>query len=169
MLTGPDLYCCGVALAAKEQALKSKVTRCPFGGKEAEQLEFLGVKLTACKCVPPDRFYAISIPSDLAAPTGYEPFRIPYRGMRPCGCFAALVCTEHALDVKYDGVTLRLLVEQEEMRQRTERTLGSFEPFTPAQRAAVSAHWSAELRKRVEASKESDRERVVLDRDPEDL
>lgn len=67
------------------------------------------------------------------------------------------------LDVKYDGVTLRLLLDQEQMRQRTERPRRSFEPFTPAQRSAVSAHWSAELRARVEASKDRERRRVVVD------
>lgn len=35
--------------------------------------------------------------------------------------------------------------------------------FTPAQRAAVSAHWSAELRAKVAASAECDRDRVLVD------
>lgn len=65
------------------------------------------------------------------------------------------------LDVEYDGVTLRLLLEQEEMRQLTERPRSQFEPFTLAQRAAISAHWSAELRARVDAAKQKEREQVV--------
>lgn len=67
------------------------------------------------------------------------------------------------MDALYDGVTLRLLVEQDEMRQRTERPLGQFEPLTPAQRAAVSAHWSQQLRARISAAKERERLRVRVD------
>jgi len=36
-------------------------------------------------------------------------------------------------------------------------------PLAPAQRAAVSAHWSAELRRKVAASDERDRNRVLVD------
>jgi len=69
------------------------------------------------------------------------------------------------LDHEIDGIRLRELVARDEL-QRRER---SGAKFTPAQRAAVSAHLSSELRKRVEASdreaKRRDRMQVVVDLD----
>lgn len=78
------------------------------------------------------------------------------------------------LDVEYDGVPLRLLIEQDEMRQRTERPRRRFEPFTAIQSAAVSVHWSAQLRAKVAASTaaevQRERGRVACDpREPIDL
>ena len=74
------------------------------------------------------------------------------------------------LDVKYDGVTLRVLLERDKFNRCEHARMdpvGEATPFaiTSAQRAAVSAHWSAELRARVETSKERDRQRVVLDQE----
>lgn len=73
------------------------------------------------------------------------------------------------LDVKYDGVTLRELIEQDQAARRERPYMrGPFDysgpgPMTPAQRAAVSAHWSAELRRKVDASAERDRNEVRID------
>lgn len=73
------------------------------------------------------------------------------------------------LDVEYDGVTLREWLERDRFNQQEPARLAH--PFTikPAARAAISAHWSAELRARVAAAKTKERERVVLDIDAEDL
>lgn len=73
------------------------------------------------------------------------------------------------LDVEYDGVKLSDLLERDRQR-RTEDPTSAWRSHvrpTPAQRAAVSAHWSAELRKRVDAAKERERQQVVLDGDDE--
>lgn len=72
------------------------------------------------------------------------------------------------LDTKYDSVCLRELLRQDE-KQRNEhgfREMGGalgWHRHTPVQRAAVSAHWSAELRARVKASAEHERSRVLVD------
>lgn len=79
-------------------------------------------------------------------------------------------CAPDPLDVEYDGWTLRALLKLDAAARRENVTAQvSRSCFTPAQRAAVSAHWSAELRARVAAAKAKERERVVLDVDPEDL
>lgn len=75
------------------------------------------------------------------------------------------------LDVEYDGATLRALLNIDD-RRRDERN--PFRTLTPAQRAAVSAHWSAELRAKVAAGQaaalQSERHRITCDpRDPIDL
>lgn len=87
------------------------------------------------------------------------------------------------LDTKYDGVTLRdLLVSADHPTQRCGLCSLTFEehmlrrgrdceryrppPRTPIQRGAVSAHWSAQLRAKVEASKERARMTVMVD-DPD--
>ena len=68
------------------------------------------------------------------------------------------------LDVKHDGVTLRELLRVNERECRDgELDGGPTLPLAPAQRAAVSAHWSAELRRKVAASDERDRNRVLVD------
>lgn len=71
------------------------------------------------------------------------------------------------LDAEYDGVTLRHLLASDETH-RHERNEPAYR-LTAVQRAAISAHWSAELRAKVEASKAKERERVVLDLNAEDL
>lgn len=76
------------------------------------------------------------------------------------------------LDAVIDGVTLRdLLTLDEHRRQETSGVVAWRIPacgdITPAQRAAVSAHWSAELRARVASSKERERVRVVVDLEDE--
>jgi hypothetical protein len=74
------------------------------------------------------------------------------------------------LDVKHDGVTLRELLDRDAANRCNDyvttirsgpRTgeltrAASAWKLTPAQRAAVSAHWSAELRAKVEASEAAD-------------
>ena len=66
------------------------------------------------------------------------------------------------LDVKHDGLTLRELLVMAE-RSRREVTGRHRANFSAAQRAAVSAHWSAELRAKVSASKERDRNEIRCD------
>lgn len=75
------------------------------------------------------------------------------------------------LDTKYDGVTLRDLLVVDEARRR-EQDIGpipwrNVDPWTwtPAQRVAVSDHWSAQLRAKLAASKERERVQVVLEDD----
>lgn len=93
-----------------------------------------------------------------------------------CGKRGACDMTRHAireargpLDVKYDDVTLCDLLVLDERLRRGESTMrGPFDyqsprSLTAVQRAAVSAHWSAQLRAKVAASKEAERRRVVLD------
>jgi hypothetical protein len=77
------------------------------------------------------------------------------------------------LEVEYDGVALRELLMRDEMLQlefegptaivaRHRAEPNRYRPLlTPAQRAAVSAHWSAELRRKVEAGKERDKAKAV--------
>lgn len=74
------------------------------------------------------------------------------------------------LDTKYDGVTLRVLLVAEGLQRHDQgdRVPLSRQPLTPIQRAAVSAHWSAQLRAKVEASKERARMTVMVDVDVED-
>ena len=65
------------------------------------------------------------------------------------------------LDVMYDGVMLRTLLDGDAYnRHEHGRGLTYAKPLTTAQRAAVSAHWSAELRRKVSEAKE--RERCVV-------
>jgi hypothetical protein len=67
------------------------------------------------------------------------------------------------LDVEYDGVKLRDLLDID-ARRRDERN--PFRKLSLAQRAAVSAHWSAELRAKVAAGAAADKARetsVVVD------
>lgn len=81
-----------------------------------------------------------------------------------CGKCALEAKPMDPLDVKYDGLSLRLLLDSEQTRLRTERRC---KPLSPAQRAAVSAHWSAELRAKVAAAKERDRNVVRVDLEDE--
>lgn len=87
---------------------------------------------------------------------------------------ASAMLPVNPLDVKYDGVTLRVLLEIDEDRRRELPPEHGRSPLaqrliarriTPAQRAAVSAHWSAELRAKVAASKERERNVVRIDLD----
>ena len=64
------------------------------------------------------------------------------------------------LDVKHDGWTLRQLIEHNHKRRMEEFALGHH--YTPGQKAALSAHWSAQLRAKVQATKAADAERERL-------
>lgn len=57
------------------------------------------------------------------------------------------------LDVTYGGVLLRHLIKMDEDRQR-ENIVGAI--ISPAQRAAISAYWSEQLRAKVEAKRKDD-------------
>lgn len=59
------------------------------------------------------------------------------------------------LDQVIDGQTLRYLIATDESMQRSDEAVCR-RRFTPAQRAAVSAHRSAELRAKVEAKRKAD-------------
>src|SRR6187399_701212 len=65
------------------------------------------------------------------------------------------------MDVEYDGIRLGVLLKHDERRrEETPGWVGDGAPrFTPAQRAAVSAHWSALLRAKVQAGAKTDAER----------
>jgi len=70
------------------------------------------------------------------------------------------------LDVEYDGVTLRDLLYLDADWRLEMRFIGPGGPgrmLSPAQRAAISAHWSAELRAKVAAAREHERCQLVLD------
>lgn len=94
-------------------------------------------------------------------------------GSGPCDPDCRKCALENAardpLDVKHDGVTLRVLLVCDESNRREfgVATPSGLIPvrvsLTPAQRAAISAHWSAELRAKVAASAERDRNRVLVD------
>jgi hypothetical protein len=64
------------------------------------------------------------------------------------------------LDVTYDGRSLRWCLAIDTAVQRHD---DRYFTLTSAQRAAVSAHWSAELRAKVAASAERDRNEVRID------
>lgn len=59
------------------------------------------------------------------------------------------------MDEVIDGLTLRQILVCRELADQE----GLLSNLTPAQRAAVSAHWSAQLRAKVEASRKADGER----------
>lgn len=118
---------------------------------------------------------------------GYTEYPKRVDGTRYCTACGAVMSTPDPLDVEYDGVMLRALLDRDaaarqesddaqcgfcslplaEHRLKRGRDCERFRPraMTPVQRTAVSAYWSAELRARVEASKERDRQRVVLDQE----
>lgn len=116
-----------------------------------------------------DDGYAARISIDRS--DGYQVGREQAFGLLGCGVVVRRIPRPNPnpdpLDVKYDGVTLRALLEMDERRRREVVWIDIV--VTPAQRAAVSAHWSAELRARAAAAKAKERERVVLDIDAEDL
>lgn len=66
-------------------------------------------------------------------------------------CRCARPVPRDQLDVAHDGKTLRELLEDDEINRRDESEHRY--RFTPAQRAAISAHWSAQLRAKLEASR----------------
>lgn len=76
------------------------------------------------------------------------------------------------LGAEIDGMTLRTLMHLDVLASReTPRQHGIRASFSNAQKAAISARWSAELRRKVEASRAADAERerlrVVVDLEDE--
>lgn len=73
------------------------------------------------------------------------------------------------MDQVIDGLTLHSLLSLDEVYRMERTSSAQCRNFTPAQRNAISAHWSAELRKKIEASRkvdaEQDRLRVLVDLD----
>jgi hypothetical protein len=72
------------------------------------------------------------------------------------------------LDVLYDGISLRTLIKCDENSRREGSPHwcnGSQKMGTPAQRAAISAHWSAQLRAKIAEAAETERRRVLIDVD----
>jgi hypothetical protein len=90
-------------------------------------------------------------------------------------CAAALARVVDPLAVEYDGVLLRTLLDGDAFnRQEQGRGRWNAKAMTPNQRAAVSAHWSAQLRAKIAASAaaevQRERGRVACDpREPLDL
>lgn len=84
--------------------------------------------------------------------------------------FAIGTLTVDPLDVEYDGLPLRTCIAIDKRLRRFDG-IGAVDgmrmSLTQAQRAAVSDHWSAELRAKVAASaaadKERDNRRVLVD------
>lgn len=117
----------------------------------------------------------VYVPSDILK-IKYEPvsFLPPAR----CTCGKREVCSicsgrveaaalSDPLDVEYDHVKLRTLLAIDESRRTEVQFVYAYRPFTAAQRAAVSAHWSAELRAKVRASAAAEQRRVVVDLEDE--
>jgi hypothetical protein len=73
------------------------------------------------------------------------------------------------LCILYDGVSLRDLLEWDRRRRQDDsgRDLRWGGEPTDAQRAAISAHWSAELRRKVDAAKERERCAVSVQNEEE--
>lgn len=135
-------------------------------GAMRHQWNVAGVPLsvTADPTVPPHMAYVMGV--DLAtepARTETQVFAhcgkcgttrlasVEMRGWLTCpGC--DLIPPADPLDAVIDGVPLHRLLMYSEMYRREEVPASPRHDFTPAQRAALSAYWSAELRARVEAT-----------------
>jgi len=109
----------------------------------------------------------LKVPPDVAAPTFSEAFKI--RRTAHGDMLEDVYRQPDPLDVPYDGVTLRDLLVVDEARRR-EQDIGvipwrNTDPWTwtAAQHAAISAHHSAQLRAKIAASKQAERNRVVVD------
>ncbi len=71
---------------------------------------------------------------------------------------------DRAMDAVHDRVMLRTLLVKDEFRRR-EDPRAWLRPMTYAQREAVSAHWSAQLRAKVADADRAERGRVLVDRE----
>ena len=71
------------------------------------------------------------------------------------------------LNVRIDGMTMRDLIAWDE-EYRRELSPRPVRWFTPAQRSALSAHWSAELRSKITTGAARERNQVVLEHDVSD-
>jgi hypothetical protein len=106
--------------------------------ERAPEVTIAGVKVIGDPCAPADKFYIVAN----GTVKGYPVPKAP----------------PDPLDALIDGVALRRLLEMDE-RKRREHIVGAI--ITPAQRAALSVHWSAQLRAKVAASAEADRRAAV--------
>jgi ssDNA-binding Zn-finger/Zn-ribbon topoisomerase 1 len=181
------------AAESKVGKMAPSKTECPSCGKPADKVDFgLGVTIIGCECVPSDRVYAVRIgsPTRWLEPVVYDPGLKPvvydpvqnkmisyglvdmvrtavYNSDRAVvddySKAVSVPEVSRSLDVEYDGMTLRdLLAIDRLVRMETVRGM---HPFTPSQRAAISAHWSAELRAKITAGKQAERARVVVDQE----
>ncbi len=132
---------------------------CPMCGKPCDSSKVtLGgseTTLYGCTCVA-DKGYVFDPRSHWAVNVPYE--TRPPKPISP-------------LDVEYDGVKLRTLIDGDAFnRQEQGRGVWKAKAMTFDQRAAVSAHWSAQLRARIAASKSAEvqRERDRITCDPRD-
>lgn len=96
--------------------------------------------------------------------TAFGPLRIKADStLKPGEIVFAHAAPVDPLDVEHEGVMLRQLLSHDEMWRKDEWpdawVAAGRNKLTPAQRAAVSAHWSAELRAKVAASAEDDKAR----------
>lgn len=141
-------------IVARLTAAKVRAREIQLAGAKA-QVVYVGppharIKVTADTTVPPHMAYALEV-----VPVGLliERDRLRREAGEVMGVkFLAPQPPPNPLDAVIDGVTLRRLLMYSEMYRREEVPASPRHVFTPAQRAAVSAHWSAELRARVEAT-----------------
>lgn len=91
-------------------------------------------------------------PFDYAVPEYGSLWKAPYACEPP---------PSDPLLVETDGLQLRELLVIDEVYRREETTARN--TLTPAQRQAVSEHWSAQLRLKLAAAAETERRQVVLD------
>jgi len=112
---------------------------------------------------------AVSMLADPTVPPGEMRYVLGYDLGYPNGGVTVVEERHQAptdpLDVEYDHIPLRRLVMFDEMYRREEVPSSPRHAFTPAQRAAISAHWSAQLRAKVDATKQKEREQVVSEYD----
>lgn len=147
--------------------------RCPLCGRLSQSAEALGATIWSCTCVPGNRVVAAdlsglkswlpSVPPPLLS-TDTLSWRYQFLPL-PTTVWSYVTAPTNPLNVKYDGVELRVLLQNDRaLRQEDERfPWRGHLSLTPVQRAAVSAHWSALLRAKVSASAERERCRVVVD------
>jgi len=150
---------------AKESTLLERqmaVFDAAIKNQQARAMEYLRKPVTFVKPAPVDEasIYGVA-PSEYA----FEPTPLGgkyiYRNILPVD--APKPRKVNPLDRLIDGWTLRSLVNVDASARRENVTAQVARScFTPAQRAAVSAHWSAELRAKVEASRKADAERERL-------
>ena len=142
---------------------------CPLCSRPCDRLEVGGVKISGCPCVGSgDRAVAIDLSKLTKDPKsrGYS-----YSQYTPCIDRAAWMLrgvpptAVDPLDVEYDGEKLLALLYKQAYNADERNDYGGPFRFTPLQRDAISAHWSAELRAKIAASKQKDRNQVTMEHD----
>lgn len=96
------------------------------------------------------------------------PYRIKYVSVSfppPDDPFRRGTYTFDQLDAKIGGVKLRdlLKIDEERRREGHPNYRTAWKRLSDEQRAAVSAHWSAELRKKLDAARQADRNQVTVE------